>query len=125
MKNEKRDSKKKNRPLLILLTCTLAVPTVAELMGVYPADASLQALRPALAVGVALGAAHLLLRPVLRVLFAPVGCLTLGLFGLVIDVGLIYAAAALVEGFAVPGISYALVCALLINAICAVAANRR
>ena len=121
MKDKK---KKKNRPLLVFLTCTLAVPTVAQLMGVYPADVTLQALRPALAVGVALGVAHLLLRPVLRLLFAPVGCLTLGLFGLVIDVALIYAAAATVQGFDVPGIPYALVCALLINFVCALVADR-
>jgi len=43
----------------------------------------------------------------------------------VIDVGLLYAAASLVEGFVVPGFLYALLTALTINAICAVAAGRR
>ena len=124
MSNRDRD-KPKNRGLLIFLTCLLAVPTIAQVMGIYPMDMSLSALRPALLVGGALGLIHLFLRPVLRLLSAPVGCLTLGLFGLVIDVGLIYLAASFVEGFHVPGFLYALLCALTINAVCAVAAGRK
>ena len=111
--------------LLIFLCCVLAVPTVGILMGLTPAEYELEAMRPALLVGALLGAAHLLLRPLLRLLFAPVGCLTLGLFGLVIDVGLIYLSAEYVEGFAVPSLLYAVLTALLINAVCAVAAGRR
>ena len=111
--------------LLIFLCCVLAVPTVGVLMGLAPANVTLEAARPALLVGAVLGVAHLVLRPVLRLLFAPVGCLTLGLFGLVIDVGLIYLSAGFVQGFRVPSFLYALLTALLINAICAVAAGRR
>lgn len=114
-----------SRWLLILICCTLAVPTVGVLMGLVPPDVKPRALQPALTVGALLGVAHILLRPVLRVLFAPVGCLTLGLFGLAIDVGLIYFSASFVKGFAVPSFLYALLTALLINAICAVAAGRR
>ena len=108
-----------------MLTCLLAVPTVATVMGVYSGDTTLRALRPALLVGGMLGLAHILLRPLLRLLFAPVGCLTLGLFGLVIDVALIYIAASAVPGFRVPGFLYALLCALVINAVCAVAGGRK
>lgn len=119
----------KKRPgspwLLIMLCCILAVPTVGVLMGLVPSDVKLEAAKPALLVGALLGVAHILLRPALRLLFAPVGCLTLGLFGLVIDVGLIYLCADFVEGFRVPSFLYALLTALLINAICAVAAGRR
>ena len=111
--------------LLIFLCCVLAVPTVGVLMGLVPPDVKPEAARPALLVGALLGLAHLVLRPVLRLLFAPVGCLTLGLFGLVIDVGLIYLSAEFVDGFAVPSFLYAILTALLINAICAVAAGRR
>ena len=95
---------------IIFLCCLLAVPTVAIMMGEY--------------TGALLGAAHLVLRPVLRLLSAPLGCLTLGLSGMVIDVGLIYACGHLVKGFAVPGPLYAVLTALLINAICAVAARK-
>ena len=111
--------------LLILVCCVLAVPTVVQIMGYYPPEWDMQALRPALLVGGVLGLAHIALRPILRLLFAPVGCLTLGLFGLVIDVGLIYLSASFVQGFVVPGFLYALLTALAINAICAVAAGRR
>lgn len=114
-----------SRWLLILVCCILAVPTVGVLMGLVPRDVRPESLRPALLVGGLLGLSHLLLRPVLRLVFAPVGCLTLGLFGLVIDVGLIYFCASFVEGFRVPSFLYALLTALLINAICAVAAGRR
>lgn len=110
---------------LIMICCILAVPTVGQLMGIYGADMTIEAMRPALLTGALLGLAHIVLRPVLRVLFAPLGCLTLGTFGLVIDVGLIYLCAHYIEGFEVPGFLYALLTAVLINAICAVAAGRR
>ena len=110
---------------IIFLCCTLAVPTVAIMFGVYDGALTLERLKPALVTGVLLGAAHLVLRPVLRLISAPLGCLTLGLFGLVIDVGLIYACGSMVRGFNVPGPLYALLTAVLINAICAVAAGKR
>lgn len=114
-----------SRWLLIFLCCTLAVPTVGVLMGLVPPDVNPEAAKPALLVGALLGLAHLLLRPVLRLLFAPVGCLTLGLFGLAIDIGLIYFCASFVEGFYVPSFLYALLTAMLINGINAIAAGRR
>ena len=110
---------------IIFLCCLLAVPTVAMAMGVYPMDAGLDVLKPALLVGALLGLAHLVLRPVLRLLFAPIGCLTLGLFGAVIDVGLLYGCAAMVDGFEVPGLLYAVLTAFTINVLCAVAGGRR
>ena len=100
-------------------------PTVAAMMGMYGGTPTLEQAAPALATGALLGAAHLVLRPVLRLIFAPLGCLTLGLFGLVIDVGLLYGCGALVEGFAVPSLLYAVLTAGTINVICAVAAGRR
>ena len=110
---------------LIFLCCTLAVPTVAWIMGAYGgAEPSLELFQPALLTGALLGIAHIVLRPVLRLISAPLGCLTLGLFGMVIDVGLLYGCGYLVKGFDVPGILYAVLTALLINAVCAVAAGR-
>ena len=118
--------KRGGRWTIIFLCCTLAVPTVAWIMGYYGAERpSPEVLKPALVTGALLGIAHLLLRPILRLLSAPIGCLTLGLFGLVIDVGLLYGCGALVEGFEVPGLPYALLTAVTINAVCAVAAGRR
>lgn len=118
--------KKRKNPFLIFLTCVLAVPTCAVLTGelALSGSAELALLRPWLAVGVLLGAAHLLLRPLLRLICAPLGCLTLGLFGLVIDVALIFGCGALVAGFHISGLLYPILTALFINAICAVAAGR-
>ena len=110
---------------IIFLCCTFAVPTVAAMMGLYGGTPTLEQATPALVTGALLGAAHLVLRPVLRLVFAPLGCLTLGLFGLVIDVALLYFCGHMVRGFAVPGLLYALLTSLLINAVCAVAAGRR
>ena len=103
--------KKKRNPFLVFLTCVLAVPTCGVLTGeiILPAERVAQIA---------------LLRPILRLLTAPLGCLTLGLFGLVIDVGLIYLCGALVEGFAVSGLLCAALTAVCINAICALCGGR-
>ena len=114
-----------SRWLIILLSCTLAVPTVARLVGANGEAFTQTQLTAALTVGALLGVAHILLRPALRLLFAPIGCLTFGLFGMVIDIGLLYLCDALVEDFVIPGFLYALLTAVTVNAICAVAAGRR
>ena len=111
--------------MIIFLSCTLAVPTVAQLMGLFSGPYTREALAPWLAVGALLGVTHIVIRPILRVLAAPIGCLTLGLFGVVIDVALIYGCGSLVRGFAVPSPLYALMTAVTVNAICAIAAGRR
>ena len=113
------------RSTIIFLCCTLAVPTVAAMMGLYGGQPTLRQAAPALVTGALLGAAHVVLRPVLRLVFAPLGCLTLGLSGMAIDIGLLYLCAHLVKGFAVPGLLYALLTSLLINAVCVIAAGRR
>lgn len=118
--------RKPPRGTLIFLTCLLAVPTVAGIMYGWPAKLTLETLAPALATGCVLGAGHLLLRPLLRLITAPLGCMTLGLSGTAIDVGLIYLSARIVPDFYVPGFGYALLTALLINAVtCFVGARRR
>jgi len=110
---------------IIFLTCTLAVPAVAALMGYYGPSPTLEAAKPALVAGGLLGLAHLFLRPVLRLLFAPLGCMTLGLFGMVIDVGLLYGSSLLVKGFEVPGLLYAAITAVVINGVCAITTGRK
>ena len=113
-------------PFTVFLCCTLAVPTCGVLVGDLNIDQAMELellieiLRPWLAVGALLGLAHILLRPVLRMLSAPLGCLTLGFFGFVIDVGMIYACAYLVDGFQISGLLYAVLTAILINVISAV-----
>lgn len=116
---------KKPRRTLVFLTCVLAVPTVACIMYGTPERMDLNTFAPLLSCGCVLGLAHLILRPLLRIITAPLGCLTLGLSGTVIDIALIYLSARFVQGFYVPGFLYALLTALLINAVsCFVGARR-
>ena len=115
---------KKVRPggiAVTFLCCLLGVPTGAKLFpGIVVAEpmAAVQA-------GVLLGVAYLLLRPVLKLLTLPIGCLTLGLTNFAIDVGLLYGCAYLIEGFSVESVVSALGVALLINGISAVAGGFR
>ena len=103
------------------LCCTLGVPTcVSILPGLYAADVS-----ASLTAGVLLGLAYLVLRPALRLLTLPIGCLTLGLFNTVIDVALLYGCDYFIEGFRIESVIAALGTALLINVIGAVAGGFR
>lgn len=121
-----RKNRKPPRRTLVFLTCVLAVPTVACLLYGMPQSADWETFSPLLSCGCVLGLAHLLLRPLLRIITAPLGCLTLGLSGTAIDIALIYLSARFVPGFVVPGFFYALVTALTINAVsCYVGARRR
>lgn len=117
--------KSPSRWALVFLTCVLAVPTVACMMYGTPDTIDLPTFAPLLAAGTLLGLAHIFLRPLLRLVTAPLGCLTLGLSGTAIDVALIYVCAYFVQGFYVPGFLYALLTALLINAVCAFVGGRR
>lgn len=105
---------------LVLLACMLAMPTAVALLPGIVADTPQQAVL----AGALLGFAHLLLRPVLRILSAPIGCLTLGLFGMVIDVAMIYGCAYFVEGFAVNNWTHAIMAAVLVNGMCLIAGRR-
>lgn len=104
----------------VFLCCVLAVPTCVYGFGILQAD------QPATAViaGALLGVAHIFLRPILRLVTKPIGCMTLGLFGLAIDVALVYGCAYFLDGFAVTGFVNALLCALLVNFACLVVGGR-
>ena len=128
-RDRKGDRQKKTAPhqakpggiAVTFLCCVLGVPTCAKLLpGIVAAEvmASLQA-------GVLLGVAYLLLRPGLKLLTLPVGCLTLGLTNFAIDVGLLYGCAYLIEGFSVESVISAVGAALLINGISAIAGGFR
>lgn len=123
--------KKRRSPFLTFLCCVLAVPTCGVLTGVLTIPEGLAIeplialLRPWIAVGTLLGLARLILRPILRMLSAPLGCLTFGLFGLVIDVGLLYACSYLVDGFAMPTLLYAVLTAIFINIVAAISGEYR
>ena len=123
----RRSSARPSRSFVVMATCILAAPTVACIMQFISihSQAELKLAVPYLIVGAALGIAHLILRPVLRLITAPLGCLTFGLSGTVIDVALIYLSARVLPAFQVPSLLYALLTAILINGICAFAGGRR
>lgn len=110
---------------LLFLTCVLAVPTVSHLLYGTPSTNEPSALMPYLLAGAALGLAHLILRPLLRLITAPLGCMTFGLSGTVIDVMLIYLSGRFIPDFHMPGFAYALVTAIFINLIALLVGARK
>ena len=116
--------KKRGGAFLLLLTCIFAVPTVACLMKRLSWDFDPDTWLPFLLVGAILGLAHIILRPILRLITLPLGCLSFGLSGTVIDVALLYLSGNFVRGFEMPGLLYALLTAATINVISAVVGRR-
>lgn len=115
------DKVKQGRTFITFMCCVLALPTCTYLIPGITAAEPMQAV----AAGTLLGLAYLLIRPVLRILTLPVGCLTLGLFNLAIDVFLIWGCGELIEGFEVAGIVNAFFAAILVNTACAIVGGFR
>lgn len=103
-----------NRRGIGFLCCLLAMPLCAQMLPGIRA----QSMSAAVLAGAALGVAYLLIRPVLRLLTLPIGCMTLGLSYFVIDCALILALDALVPGFTVAGLEWAALAAFLVDGLC-------
>jgi putative membrane protein len=80
-------------------------------------DVVVDSVLTAFIVAVVLGVLNVFLKPILVVLTLPINILTLGLFTLVINIGLIYLADYLVEGFSVGGILAALFFGLVVSLV--------
>ena len=104
----------------MLLACTLGVPTCCKMLPGFSAGN----IKAALACGACLGVLHLFFRPVLRLMSAPVGCLTLGLINPAIDLALLYAAARFTGAIEITNLLSALLASFMINAVCFIAAGR-
>ena len=113
--------RRNNRYAIVFTCCLLAMPTCVEMLGGFHSES----LKISLLMGAALGAAHLMLRPVIRLLTAPIGCLTLGLIQPLIDMALIYGCDRLVEGFSVSDPLHMLLAVVMINAVTFIAAGRK
>jgi len=120
-----RNNRSRPCSTLVFCTCLLAVPTVSHLLYGIPATNDPEIILPYLLTGAILGLAHLILRPLLRLITAPLGCLTFGLSGTAVDVLLIYLSGRLIPEFHVPNFAYALVTAIFINAIAALVGARK
>jgi len=102
-----------SRMTITFLACVLMVyACTALLSGVHAASPE-----DALWAGAVLGLAYLILRPVLRVLTLPIGCLTLGLSNFVIDVVLLMACDGWIDGFMIDGVGWAAAASLCVNAV--------
>jgi uncharacterized membrane protein YvlD (DUF360 family) len=76
-------------------------------------------------MGALLGVVHVAVRPIIRILSMPIGCLTMGLIQPVLDVLILYACAHYVQGFSITNPLHALLAVILINTVCAIAGGRR
>ncbi len=112
--------RKGSRAAIVFACCVLAIPTCVEMLDGFQ-SASLAA---SIAMGALLGTVHVAVRPIIRILSIPIGCLTMGLIQPVIDIALLYACAHFVEGFAITNPLHALLAVILINAVCAIGAGR-
>ena len=97
--------------------CLLGIPTCVELLEGIRSPS----LGVSLLAGALLGALYMLIRPALRLLTFPIGCLTLGLFGLGMDAAFFLLLPRFIPGFQVASPEWALLAALLINGACAIA----
>ncbi|GAA4421370.1 phage holin family protein [Nibrella viscosa] len=97
------------------LILRLLVSAVAVLIAAYIIPGvSVDSFITALIVAVVLGLLNAIVKPILVILTIPITILTLGLFYLVINVLMVYLAAALVSGFAVSGFIAALLFSILV-----------
>jgi putative membrane protein len=92
---------------------TLAVFISAQIMpGVY-----VDSMWDAFVVAVVLGVINIFVKPILLIFTLPINVLTLGLFTLVINAGMVLLASRIVEGFFVDGFWWALIFSIAMSII--------
>ena len=65
-------------------------------------------------LGLMLGGFFYLVRPLLKLLTLPIGCLTMGLFSIAMDTGIIYLMSEYIPGFSLDGPEWALAIAAVL-----------
>ena len=103
-----------NMVLRLILT-TLAILVVTNVYGGVEVDS----ITTAVIAAVILGLINTIVRPVIMFLTLPLTMLTLGLFLLIINAGMLYLAAWLVNGFNVGGFWDALIASFIISVVVA------
>ncbi len=101
--------------LLRLILTTLAILLVTNVYGGIQVDS----VTTAIIAAVVLGLINMIVRPVIVLLTLPISMLTLGLFLLVINAGMLSLAAWLVNGFEVGGFWDALIASFIISVVVA------
>ncbi|MPR33720.1 phage holin family protein [Salmonirosea aquatica] len=100
------------------LLIRLVISTVAIMIAGYLLDGVVVSnLTSAIIAAIVLGFLNAFVRPVLQILALPITILTLGLFYFVINILMIYLAAALVDGFAIRDLISAILFALIVAVI--------
>ena len=95
---------------LAFVSCLVGVPLCAWILpGVH-----VEPVYMSVFLGLLLGVFFYLVRPLLRLLTLPVGCLTMGLFSVVLDTGVIYLMDMYMPGFALDGPEWALAIAAIL-----------
>lgn len=113
--------RKGSRAAIVFACCVLAIPTCVQILDGFEAES----MAAAIAMGALLGVVHVAVRPILRILSAPIGCLTMGLFQPLLDVAILYVCAHYVPGFSITNPLHALLAVILINTACAIGGGRR
>ncbi|MDP5229543.1 MAG: phage holin family protein [Cellulophaga sp.] len=98
----------------LILRILLSAISVVILAKVLP-NVSVDSYYTAIIVAIVLGLLNFIVKPVLTILTLPVTILTLGLFLLIINAVIILMADALIDGFAVNGLWWALLFSLCLS----------
>lgn len=93
------------------------IATLAIIIASYLVPGVSITIKGALIAAVVLGALNLFIRPILMILALPINVLTLGLFSLVINGLLVWAAASVVPDFRVAGFIAALLFAIALSVV--------
>ncbi|TCP69615.1 putative membrane protein [Baia soyae] len=88
---------------------------VIFLIAHYVPGISVSGAGTALVVAIVLGLANIFIRPIISFLSLPIQILTLGLFTLLINVGMLYVTAFLVDGFEIQNFISAVIASLIIS----------
>ena len=105
------------RASAVFFSCILCAFAAERLLpGVVSRDLS-----ATLLCGAMLGCVYVAVRPVLRLATGPIGCLTMGLGSVALDVGILYLCQRAIDGFTIQSPVWALAMSLFVNLICAIA----
>ena len=95
---------------LSFAACAVGVPLCAYILpGVHVEPVYMSVI-----LGLMLGGFFYLVRPLLKLLTLPIGCLTMGLFSIAMDTGIIYLMSEYIPGFSLDGPEWALAIAAVL-----------
>lgn len=103
--------------LIKLLISSLAVFLTSLMLGIGVATTSIQGFGWAIVTALVLGLINIFIKPIISIIFIPITFITLGLFSFVINGAMIYFAASLVPGFALPSFIMAIYFSIVLSIV--------